>query len=272
MTTLECLLSLNLDKWNEEKVNKFFDRNPNFDCNWRSYCYLDQPILVSACDENNVAAVKRLLAFPDIDVNAKDTEGYTAFTLSAVKGRLDCVKVLLEDKRVKLNNLDRQGYSTLCSTAFYGNAEVIIHWIASGRELYLGNKGDKRTDAIKGAETNLRGEFSAMEMKYKTVIALLLKAYINEPLLTQNKMRKLIGKPSIEAEFFAAIIFLCDGLLEFKEKEKGDSKAIKFFKIARILPMDIQLILCCRTMGSSKENIPGWERETAFKELASLFQ
>jgi hypothetical protein len=71
------------------------------------------------------------------------------------------------------------------------------------------------------------------------------------------------------AECYASIVFLCDGLLEIKKREWNGPEA-RFFRIARKLPLEIQMILCQRLVGSMFENIPFKFRESEFKELAKL--
>jgi len=51
-------------------------------------------------------------------------------------------------------------------------------------------------------------------------------------------------------------------------KVTTSSPAARFISIAAQLPLELQMVLCLRQMGSDKEIIPGKESEVAFKELA----
>jgi len=62
------------------------------------------------------------------------------------------------------------------------------------------------------------------------------------------------------------VVFVSDGLLQIKETAL--TPAARFFKIARRLPLELQMVLCHLVMGSDKEIVPGKESEVAFKELA----
>jgi len=64
---------------------------------------------------------------------------------------------------------------------------------------------------------------------------------------------------------FALVVFVSDGLLEIKDTT---TTAARFFSIARRLPLELQMMLCHRVVGSAKEIIPGKDSEVAFKELA----
>jgi len=49
---------------------------------------------------------------------------------------------------------------------------------------------------------------------------------------------------------------------------KAGAKRTRFFNIARQLPLELQMVLCLRQVGSAKEIIQGKDSEVAFKELA----
>jgi len=69
------------------------------------------------------------------------------------------------------------------------------------------------------------------------------------------------------AEMFALVVFVSDGLLQIYNTTIPSSAA-RYFSIASQLPLELQMVLCYRVGGSSKEIIPGKESELAFKELA----
>jgi len=71
----------------------------------------------------------------------------------------------------------------------------------------------------------------------------------------------------LAAEVFALVVFVSDGLLQIKDTTTP-SPAARFFKIARSLPLELQMLLCYRLVRSDKEIIPGKESEVAFKSLA----
>jgi len=66
-------------------------------------------ILQSACiDSKRSAVIPLLLAHPDIDVNAKTMDGSTPFYY-ACGGSTSCVREMLKDSRVKVNEPNREG-------------------------------------------------------------------------------------------------------------------------------------------------------------------
>jgi len=78
----------------------------------------------------------------------------------------------------------------------------------------------------------------------------------------------------LAAEVFALIVFLCDDLLQLKPAFAATFSppgAFRFLTIAAKLPMELQMVLCRRAVGSTKQNILRKDSEAAFKSLATVF-
>ena len=72
---------------------------------------------------------------------------------------------------------------------------------------------------------------------------------------------------ALAAEMFALVVFVSDGLMQINDTTTP-SPAARFFSIATQLPLELQMVLCFRQVGSDKEIIPGKDSVVAFKELA----
>jgi len=197
-----------------------------------------------------------LLAHPDIDVNLKDIYGETPF-FGACGGYPSCVGEMLKDSRVKVNEPANDGRTPLWHVTLNGRLDVIKWWIASGREMDLGKPGDAdKTDAIGIARKN----------GYAEVVAL-LERFKSDAAKTRHTTRLELGwYDEAAAEVFALAVFVSDGLLHINDTTP--SPAARFFSIAAQLPMELQMVLCYRVVGSPKEIIPGKDSEAAFKSLA----
>ena len=138
-----------------------------------------------------------------------------------------------------------------------GKRGVIKWWIASGREMNFGKPGDVfKTDAI-----------GVAKREGKTETATLLERFKENPVEIRHAVRVELGCcDELAAEMFALVVFVSDGLL--KIKDTTPSPAARFFKIATQLPLELQMVLCFRQVGSGKEIIAGKESEVAFKEVA----
>jgi len=67
---------------------------------------------------------------------------------------------------------------------------------------------------------------------------------------------KLGFSDALAAEVFALTVFLCDDLLQLTSTAtNSDSAATRFFAIASKLPIELQMMLSHRAVGSMKQNI-----------------
>ena len=97
-----------------------------------------------------------------------------------------------------------------------------------------------------------------------------LEKFLANPTQTRHELRVKLGVLDELAEVFALIVFLCDKLVQFKPALASDSAAVRFFVIASKLPMELQMIVCHRVIGSTKQNILHKDSEAAFKSLAKI--
>jgi len=124
----------------------------------------------------------------------------------------------------------------------------------------LGKPGDiDNTDAIGVAEEYCKAE-----------VVTLLERFKSDATKTKHAMRVEVGwYDDLAAEMFALVVFVSDGLLQIKDTTTT-TPAARFFSITRELPLELQMVLCFRQVGSGKEIIPGKESEAAFRELARM--
>ena len=100
----------------------------------------------------------------------------------------------------------------------------------------------------------------------------LLERFLAIPAKTRYEVCVKLGVLNeLVAEVFALTVFLCDDLLQLKPASlSADVAATRFFTIAFQLPMELQMILCHRAVGSMKQNILSKDSEAAFKSLARI--
>ena len=114
--------------------------------------------------------------------------------------------------------------------------------------------------------------------KYKrTEVVTLLESFMRNPAQTRRELRVKLGiLDELAAEVFALTVFLCDDLLQLKPAPLASTPnpaatdALRFFTIASKLPMELQMIICHRAIGSMKQNILHKNSEAAFKALARI--
>jgi len=212
-----------------------------------------------ACDgDSSFPVIPLLLAHPDINVNVKNKYGETPFYYTCLNGRPSCVREILKDSRVKVNEPASNGNAPLFWAAACGYLDVIKWWIVSGREMDLGTPGDVyKMDVI--GEAKMYG---------RTEVVSLLERFKSDASKTRRAMKVELGLvDDLAAEMFALVVFVSDGLLRIKDTTIS-TPAARFFNISRRLPLELQMIVCHRVVGSDKEIISGKDSEMAFKSLA----
>ena len=183
---------------------------------------------------------------------------------------MSVVEVLLKDPRVDITLGDRNDCSPLWYASRDGILEVIERLIASGRDL-----GDVRNKTGKNFDSK---EYTALEIareENRTEAAALLQRFITNPAQTRHEIRAKLGMlDELAAEVFALTVFLCDDLLQLKPAahpaHPTAAATTRFFAIASKLPMELQMIICHRVVGSMKQNILHKDSEAAFKSLARI--
>ena len=167
-----------------EEVKEILRKNPNLNVNWAKKDLEGSAsvALGHACENDHDVIVSILLAHPDIDVNLRDTYGNTPFGISCVNGSTSCVREMLKDSRVELNEPDESGNPPIVWTVAYEHIDIIRWWIASGREIDLGKLADFMMDAIETARENVQGE-----------IAKLLERFKENPEETRGEVRRELG-------------------------------------------------------------------------------
>jgi len=210
----------------------------------------------------NIAKLTVLLTHPDIDVNLPNREGFTALGLACFNGNVETVRILLMDSRVDATLAEENHRTPLWMASCCGHLDIIELLITSGKALDVSRKG-KLNDQ----------DFTALEIarvQNKPEIVPLLEHFMACPLRTRHELRVRFGVLDAQAAgVFALTIFLCDGLLRPKPLLTSNPSAVRFFSMAKRVPMELQMILCHLAVGSLKENIVSKDAEGAFMSLAA---
>ena len=248
------------------EVSSLLRDHPEIDVNWTDE---DQWTALHVASYNDHAeVVKVLFAHPNITVNVRNEGGQSPLSIGCERGHESIVKVLLKDPRVDVTLDDEDGCTPLWYASRNGNCEVIECLIASDRDL-----GDVKNK--KGNDWDDGKYLTVLEIARKrnrTEVASLLERFIDNPALTRHEVRVKLGfTDALSAEVFAMTIFLCDDLLHLKPAENpAAAAAIRFFVISFKLPMELQMVLCHRAVGSMKQSILHKDSEAAFRSLARI--
>jgi len=241
-----------------KELAELIRQDPGFDVNIMVLDGDGLALLHLAClGDHRSSIIPLLLAHPAIDVNVKDHYECTPFSIACANGYTSCVREMLKDSRVELNEPIEDGRTPLWYAAYYDDPPTIRWWIASGREMDLETPGVMKTDALGVAKEQGRTE-----------VVTLLERFKECPGETRHVVRMEVGwYDEAAAEMFALKVFVSDGLLQTKGTTTS-TPAARYFSIAAQLPLELQMVLCFRQMGSDKDIITGKVSEVAFKSLA----
>ena len=153
--------------------------------------------------------VTLLLHHPAIDVNVKTKGDATPLAVAAEKGS-PCVRLLLQDARVEVNNVAKWGDSALdkAITGFY--MDTVRLFIASGRDLELGGDEDEHDDGSNGDGDSIR----LAERVNNEEAVTLLQEYKEDPEKVRDDVRRGLGiegssiYPSIHLWVLIFLVFI----------------------------------------------------------------
>lgn len=244
--------------------------NPHLDLDVKFH--FDTTILHEVCTNfHSEAVLKLLLAHPgNIDFNARDANGETPLYRACANNRQLSVKLLMEDVRVDVNQGDNDLETPLWVAVHWGIIDVVELMISSGRDLYLGNPHLDNFYVLKEARLKRSTDSSNKILEEKQKIVTLLENFEVNANRTRYEVRRKLGLYDIlAAKLFATVIFHCDGFLDVRKNINNfdDEDHLKFFKIVRQLPIELQMIVCCRANNAEADLISRKDSEVAFKEL-----
>jgi ankyrin repeat protein len=244
-------------KREQDEALEMIKNHPELDLMWISHT--GGNLLHHACSKNCHRIVPILLKVPDIDVNRRDDSNLTPFIYACVDNSVESLALLLDDPRFDMTSNYFMSIHPLIYSRDYCEGLIVI-WVTSGRPIKPRNAVEKTIVGLK-----------AIPQRQHDVK--LLESYLEHPEHAVFCASVELKKPEYVASlFFAPLIFLSDGLLQLKEESDEQSKkAARFLNMARTLPMELQMMLCYRAAGSTKNSIPSKVAETAFQRLAQVY-
>lgn len=207
------------------------------DFGWRK----NTPLHV-ACEEGNITAVKELLMNSRVDVNAKNTDGQTPFYLACKKGRTEIVKMMLTQKRIDIDTITNKITTPLWISVNEGHKEVTDLLLMDGRPL----------------ETEVFNINDIIDLTFKYSVLDFLNKGVDE------KRKKLIKRYEVIIERRVANTFAMVIMISHEYTTSKDP----FFAFILKLPAELQMIVCNRMLGSTKQFVSS---KLVTEELRILF-
>ena len=240
-----------------------------------------------ACELGLTDLVALMLKDPRIDTNCLDIEGCTPFLVASMNGLAEVVWLLLEDDRIDVNRPNSLHSSPLWLAAQNGHLMVVQLLLMSGRDVNTAMKsmGDEQVWANKSAAEIARfqaardekDEWETLEeftlsKGHGIIIAEWIERFEEDPEAIRRALRVLPGlRDRLIGEVFALAVFLADEFVVLCGHD-GESEATRrFFEVAAVLSMDMQMVLCNRVFGSAKELVLSKNSEPAFQKFAKIW-
>jgi len=239
-----------------KEVEDILQTTPDINLQWLCTGFIGRSALHIACSNGHDSVVNLLLAHHAINVNAKNSLGEVAFCEAAVAGRTACVALLVKDGRAVITERNVDGFTPLCWAAFCGHLGV-AKWILAAGEPEVEEVGE------------IVAAIGIARRKGKAPVLGLLRRFQEDMVATRSSLwGELEYGDNVAAGIFALVVFHCDGLLEIPESKGRISGSVRFFFMARKLPLELQMVLCYRLVGSMKNIVAGRDGEVAFRKLA----
>jgi len=259
-----------------------------------------QTLLHIACRRGHPDMVRAILALPSEDTehvtNLRDWEGLSPIHAACAGGCVEMLKLLLSHPAVILYKVDKQGWTCLHHAAANGRAAIIRvllpHIIRTLADYQV--KRFWRPTKTRSALTALDLAIVHRHMEavkvllclgrpwlprnFSTIsgylaINALVQSYVLNSEATVSKLRLELGFACEEAAaLFAIVVFLSEGLLAFRIRERVlRQRRRRFLQMLERLPVELQMRICCLTFGLDKPHLLSEETEPAFCHLAAHY-
>ena len=272
--------------------------SPSVDVNWVGP-HKGDASLHRACRFGHTEVAQYLLtSCPRVNLNKQNTGGGTPFCAACQGGHLDIVQLFLLDDRIEVNLPTKEGGTALWISSDWGFLQQVQLLLASDRRIDTTTKTSPGVENWHGTTASQAARLATTRPQYLDetleqflvakdngrAIADLADEYERDPVAVRTRLRNLPGLREVFiGDLFALVVFLADGLFTLKKKTKTKTKtktkkeqavkqqevqAERFFEMVANLPIEMQMVVCRRAFGSTKEVIATKVSEPAFVRLA----
>ena len=199
------------------------------------------PLLHSACKRGNFQLVKDLIN-RGYDINKINSHGFSPLMLVCGYNHLEIFKFILRKPSLKITQND-VGHIIIAD-----DIDFTRWWLVISQPNTIDNESLERLQNINEPIHTYDGVLTCDPIGDLN----LLNSYNHNRKDTLNKIRQDLGM--IE-DLFSLVVLNTDGYLTHLSGSKCKKSTKRWFSIVKQLPMELQMLICHRTYGSSKNNI-----------------
>jgi len=211
-------------------------------------------LLHHACRMDLPGVLALLLKVPGVDVNHRSATNWTPLMFAAFFNNPRCVALLITDSRVNPDLCDNVGQTALMF-AISSNRLQATKWLVALHALPA-SKGPAFRRCLGNRSVSLHRRFLA------------------DPGRTRHRIRVELGiEKAMAGELFAIMVLSCDGYFRVASTAAQDAKSrriARFLSLSQKMPIELQMTLAWRVLGSSREIIIAEDSGPAFDLLLDL--
>lgn len=237
-------------------------KDPEVDVNYEFSSTFPKSALYVAIRAGHVRIVKHFLNIVDRPVKMSQFKPLI-FEIAHEETSMEMLELLLENTMANVGQFDNHWIYVLITFANEGRSDVLKLLMRSER--YLRLTEIFTADSAKAISSN----FSMIGEHH-----VLVEKYLADPKAVRTRLMKE-HKLETAGTIFAAVVFISDDYLTIQRQTdcfeidgRKKQKARRFFRVAAILPMELQMILCTFAAGLYGTIIKREHSEAGFLDLA----
>lgn len=201
----------------------------------------EETLLKYCCRKGLVKSVKELLTYKDIDLNVKKKTGQSPLIASIHNQKHEVLKLLVAQPKLNIHN-DK------CVNLTPLDYAILNDDIISVKLLLLRDC------------TNYKMTVTREEIRE------ILDMYDEDPMMTKYIIAKELDvwPMNIKSDIYTFIVLTSDNYFHIRNKS---NKMVRFMKITTRLPLELQMMICQRVVGSAKTIIRSVEIKYGLRSI-----
>jgi hypothetical protein len=226
--------------------------------------------LINAAQGELTGLVLLLLERPDTNVNHVGLNNRTALCCACLGKATEIVRALCSDPRVDVNIPDRSGCTPMWLLTDTFNEPSALWFVAlRGPDIDLTRRCS--VTIIERVSHFNHGGVPVERKLAERLKQLVILLYHDKRVAQHEASLRLKLQPQQTAHLFALVVMTCDGFFKVcipPRATRSRNYPSRFIRMVCRLPLELQMIVCCRAFGSPLDLVPTVRSEPAFRHIA----